>query len=349
VQSDDGASSWSFRRSLLEALADEAAFTLEDGTWRRVVAYRHDGEDIVHQDYASGAGYTLRFGDGVFGVEPARGTLFRVRYRLGPGALANVPPDTITRFNLFPPAELCPGELEPQMPTAVVSVTNPWPVLDGVAPESASDIKQLTPEAYRADYFFAVRPEDYGTQAEKLAFVQRGNAKLRWTGSWGSIFASADPFGSFQLSSEQFAALEGWLDCVRQAGRDVIVKDPRFRTLDLEITICVEPSAYPGQVAQAVSEALLGRRGPRPRKGFFDPDHFTFGMPLRRSALEAAVQNVAGVRSVQRIRKRERGVLGFAPMTELVVDVAADEVFRLENDPVHPERGSLRIVTVGGA
>jgi hypothetical protein len=235
------------------------------------------------------------------------------------------------------------------MPTAVVSVTNPWPVLDGVAPESASDIKQLTPEAYRADYFFAVRPEDYGTQAEKLAFVQRGNAKLRWTGSWGSIFASADPFGSFQLSSEQFAALEGWLDCVRQAGRDVIVKDPRFRTLDLEITICVEPSAYPGQVAQAVSEALLGRRGPRPRKGFFDPDHFTFGMPLRRSALEAAVQNVAGVRSVQRIRKRERGVLGFAPMTELVVDVAADEVFRLENDPVHPERGSLRIVTVGGA
>jgi hypothetical protein len=163
------------------------------------------------------------------------------------------------------------------------------------------------------------------------------------------VFVSADPFGSFTLSEAQRAALEEWMDCVRQAGREVVVKDPRFRTLDLEVTICVESFAYPGQVVQAVVEALIGKGGPRPKKGFFDADHFTFGVPLRRSALEAAVQDVPGVRSVQTIRKRERDRLAFAEMNELIVDVAPDEVFRLENDPAHPERGTLRILTVGGA
>ena len=348
VEQLDNSTPWLFTPSLLEALADGEAFMLEDGTWRRIVAFRHDNAEIIHQDYANNAGYTLRFGDGTFGLEPARGSIFRAKYRLGPGALANVAADTITRFNLFPPAILC-GEPEPSMPAGIVSVTNPWPVLDGVDPESASDIKQLTPEAYRADFFFAVRPEDYGTQAEKLAFVQRGNAKLRWTGSWNTMFVSADPFGSFTLSDDQRLALEEWMDCVRQAGRDVIVKDPRFRTLDLELTICVESFAYSGQVVQAIEEALFGRGGARPRKGFFDPDNFTFGMPFRRSALEAVIQAVPGVHSVQRIRKRERGFLAFATMTDLIIDVAPDEVFRLENDPVHPERGSVRILTTGGA
>jgi hypothetical protein len=345
---------WEYTRSLLEALADQEAFTLEDGTWRRIVLFRNGADELVHQDYATGAGYTLRFGDGTFGRQPARGTVFRVKYRLGPGALANVAADTINKFNLVPPAPLCPGEpAEPAMPVTgtnrVLSITNPWPVLDGTDPETAADIKLLTPEAYRSERFFALRAADYGEQAQRLPFVQRANGKFRWTGSWNSVFVSADPLGSFTLSDEQLAELEDWMDCVRQAGRDVIVKDPKFRTLDLEITICVQPFAYPGQVVQAVFEALLGRRGPRPKKGFFDPDNFTFGVPLRRSALESVIQDVPGVHSVQRIRKRERGTSGFLPMTELSVEVAPDEVFRLENDATHPERGSLRIRTVGGS
>jgi len=345
---------WAFQRSLLESASDEPAFTLEDGTWRRIVLYRNGVEEFVHQDYAAGAGYTLRFGDGMFGQLPARGTVFRVHYRLGPGVLANVGADTITKFNLPSTSTTCAGDpAEPAMPVSgpnhVVSVTNPWPVLDGVDPESSADIKLLTPEAYRADRFFALQAQDYGEQAQKLPFVQRGNGKFRWTGSWNTVFVSADPLGSFTLSDEQFLELEEWMDCVRQAGRDVIVKDPKFRTLDLEITICVEPFAYPGQVVQAVFEALLGRRGPRPKKGFFDADNFTFGVPFRRSALEAVIQDVPGVRSVQRIRKRERGTLAFSVMTQLSVEVAPDEVFRLENDPTHPERGSLRIRTTGGS
>jgi len=36
-------------------------------------------------------------------------------------------------------------------------------------------------------------------------------------------------------------------------------------------------------------------------------------------------------------------------MTELFVEVGPDEVFRLENDPAHPERGSIRIRSTGGS
>ena len=336
LREKDTGVTWDYFRSLLEADADKEAFTLEDGTWRRVLGFFRDGEEIVHQDYASGAGYTLRLGDGTFGKVPARGTVFELEYRLGPGAVANVSPDTVTSFD----AALLPF---------VESITNPWPIKDGADAESASDIKLLTPEAYRAETFFAVRPEDYGRLAERLPFVQRGQGTFRWTGSWSTVFVAADPVGSFTLSDAERVSLEDWMDCVRQAGRDVIVKDPRFRTLDLEITICVEPFAYAGQVVERVTEALLGRRGPRPLKGFFHPDNFTFGTPLRRSALEAAIQSVPGVRAVLTIRKRERGLLPFQPVDELIVEVAPDEVFRLENDPTHPERGSLRIITEGGA
>ncbi|HEY5960349.1 MAG TPA: hypothetical protein VIV60_27535 [Polyangiaceae bacterium] len=334
---------WQYTRSLLEADATHEAYALEDGTWRRVVGYRRLGDELVHHDYASGHGYTLRFGDGVFGRTPPDGTQFSVTYRLNPGAQANVPADTIVdgrQLTTRPKAA---------MPDFVASVTNPWPVKDGVDPETASDIKLYTPEAYKADVYFAVTPEDYGEQTARLDFVQRGYARLRWTGSWNTVFASADPYDSYSLTDDQFAAVEGWLDCVRQAGRDVIVKEPRFRTLDLEIHVCVESYAYAGQVARLVTEALLGRGGTRPLKGFFNPDNFTFGTPLRRSALEAAVQKVAGVRAVLLIRLRSRGRYIFDDFTELTLDVDADEVIRLENDPTHPERGSLRIITEGGA
>src|SRR6185369_16629914 len=107
-------------------------------------------------------------------------------------------------------------------------------------------------------------PEDYGAQAEKLDFVQRAFGRFRWTGSWLSAWVAADPIGSFTLTDDQRDSLEDWLGCVRQAGREVIVKSPRTIGVDLEIEICVERFAYAGQVKQRVLEALFGRGGIRP-------------------------------------------------------------------------------------
>lgn len=95
-----------------------------------------------------------------------------------------------------------------------------------------------------------------------------------------------------------------------------------------------------------IVEALAGRGGAQPLKGFFDPDNFTFGTPLRRSKLEAAVQAVAGVKAVEEIRIRARGKTEFVEWKTLTYEVGDDEIIRMQNDPRFPGRGSVRVVVM---
>jgi hypothetical protein len=331
---------WEWKRTLLDAQGFEDAFTLDDGTWRRIIGFRRGGEVVEHVDYASGLGFTIRFGDGEFGRIPPDGTVFQVRYRTGPGTRANLPADTVT--NLTHPLD----ETQAELIDILDAVTNPLPITSGMDPESHKVIAQLAPEAFRAVTFRAVRPEDYEEIAERLPWVQRAGAQFRWTGSWLSTFVTADPLGSFSLTPERRTELENLMDCVRQVGREAFVRDPEFVNIDLDVMICIEPFAYAGQVKARVLEVLLGRKGLRPTKGFFHPDHFTFGTPLQRAALEATIQSVAGVRGVEQMRIRARGITDWRPFRQLVFTVADHQVIRLQNDPRFPERGSLRIVTM---
>jgi hypothetical protein len=328
---------WGWQRTLLDAEGFNDEFTLDDGTWRRVIGFRRIGKVIEHADYASDSGFTIRFGDGEFGKTPPDGTVFQVRYRTGPGTSANLPADTVV--NLKNPLDQTQADLA----GVLDGVTNPQPITSGVDPEDAEIVKQVAPEAFRAVTYRAVRPEDYAEIAERRPWVQRAGARFRWTGSWLSAFVTPDPLGSFELSPEKRTELENLMGCVRQAGREVFVSNPRYVNVDLEIGVCVEPSAYPGQVKERVVEALIGRKGVQAVKGFFDPDHFTFGTPLRRAALEAAIQEVPGVRGVEGMRIRARGTTDWRDFNELNFRVHHDQVIRLQNDPLFPERGSLRI------
>jgi len=338
---EDEPDQWSFRRTLIDESGDDNVFTLEDGTWRRIVGRWLGGAELVHRDYATGAGYTVRFGDGEFGRLPAAGALFEVDYRLGSGVKGNVPAGSVNALEI--PAKASP------LATRLVAASNPFPVTSGVDPESADEIKLLAPEAYKAETFFAVRPEDYGTQAEKLDFVQKAQGSFRWTGSWLSAVTAVDAEDAFELSPERRQLVEALLNCRRQAGRDVIVRDPKFVNLDLVINLCVSRDAFPGQVRVRVLEALFGRGGFRPRAGFFDPDNFTFGTPLRRSALEAAVVSVEGVEAVTSMQIRAHGVTEFKEFEALAFEVGDDELVRVENSALRPERGSLTLELEGGA
>jgi len=83
--------------------------------------------------------------------------------------------------------------------------------------------------------------------------------------------------------------------------------------------------------------------------GFFSPDNFTFGTPLVRSQLEAAIQRVEGVRAVESIQVRRRGYFGWRAFDELIYQVSAGEVIRVENSALLPDRGSVELVMRGGA
>ena len=335
---------WEWKRALLgvnSALPTDRFFTLDDGAWRRTAGFRRVDEtgtpqEFVQFDYANGRGATVQFGNGEFGRVPTRGLDLRVVYRLGRGRGDNVAADSLNDFD---------GAVLP----FVISVTNPLGVLDARERETAESARHVASDAFRAETFRAVRAEDYAAAVKKLDWVQRAGAQFRWTGSWLTLFATPDPKASFAVTPDQRVDLERQLDRYRLAGRETHGLDPRFANLDLEIHVCVAPSSYVGDVKEAVLEALFGRRGVRPRTGFFSPDNWSFGDALHRAQLEAAIQAVPGVRAVEEIYIRRRGWFAQRLFSELVFKVAAGEIIRVENNAKLPERGAVRLVMEGGA
>lgn len=337
------ASSWDWRRSLLGVSSSQSTdkhFCLEHGTWGRVVGYWRDGVEKVHHDYLANIGKTICFGNGEFGRVPAQGSVFSIRYRLGNGTQGNVAPDAISRLS--------------ESSALIESVFNPFTLENGMDSESDVDIRRFAPQAYRALSYRAVLKEDYAEAAERLTWVQRAGADERWTGSWLSTFVTPDPLGSDVSSSsiintEQAEELCGQMARFRQAGREVLTATPKFADLDLRITVCVNATAYTGDVKSHLLELLVGRDANNLSIGYFADRNFTFGTPLRRAQLEATIHDCPGVRAVTDIQIRRRGWFDWREFTELSFDVGMDEVIRLENDPLHPSRGSLKLVMEGGA
>lgn len=303
---------------------------LDDGTFRRVVGYRADGDTLIHRDYAANEGKTIRFGSGDLGRIPAAGSIFEVTYRLGNGLATQVAADTLTNFDA-------------DALTFVAAVSNPFAAMNAQDPDSPARIRLTAPEAFQQLTYRAVRPEDYAEAAERLTWVQKAACPFRWTGSWSSGLATAEPFDAVTLSNERRQILTDHLERFRLAGHDIAVVEPRYADLDLEITICAQPSAYRGEVKAAVLSRLLDE------EGFFDEDQFSFGDPLYRAQLEATVQSVSGVLAVDTIQIKRLGYFDWRPFKEAYYEIAMDEVVRIENDPRYPTRGSVKLILKGGA
>ena len=333
----DPAVRWDWRPQLVGPGAStpvDRHVTLDDGTWGPAAVYRRSGAEIVHRDWLSGRGHTVRFGDGEFGATPAAGAVFDVAYRLGNGRAGNVPAGAIRHHD--PAVAL------------VASVRNPMAVTDGAEAESVIDTRRVAPYEWRTVTYRAVRPEDYAEALTRLPWVQAAGAVSRWTGSWLSMVATADPRDAVEMTPVWRADGRRQLDRFRQAGRDMILGEPRYADVDVDVMVCVDRSSYRGEVVRRVLQALLGDPE-RPRAAyFFDPDHFVFGSPLNRAALEAAVQAVPGVRAVEAVVYRRRGHFDWRPLPAVVL-VASDELVRVVNDTAHPERGTVRVVARGGA
>jgi hypothetical protein len=325
---------WRYVRDILGVDLDSEAFTLEEGVWRKVVTHQTPFADFAFADYASNDGWSLRFGDGDFGRPPEDGVIFELRYFTAEGAAANLAADSV--IHLDPPPGAAPGALFGYASAA----TNPIPISSGRDEETPEDIRINAPEAWRALPLRAVRPEDYSAIIERLDWVQRANAVTAWTGSWSTDFVTADPLGGVGYSGEERTELEHVTDCVRLATRDARVVDPEYLDVDLAVEICV--AAYPGEVTPRVIAALAN-------PGFFNPDNFTFGTPLRRSAVEAAVQAVPGVKGVDVILVRVRRRREWRVFDDPEISVGPRQIIRLQNDPLFPARGSLSVSGHGGA
>lgn len=323
---------WIWRRRLLDAELFEDAFTVDPVHFTRI-ARNSDGS--ILQDYDGDAGDTIRFGDGLFGAIPDSGPVFQVNYRTGGGAVGNVAADSITK-------------VDPAAAALVCAVTNPFAAEGGADEEPDEHVQRLAPQAFRAKQFRAVRPEDYEAAAETLPWVQRAGAVFRWTGSWLTVFTTADPKGSEQITVDEQTQLIDLLNRYRLAGYESYAPAPRYVSLDLIVTVCARPDAFRGDVEATLLSALSASRLPDGSTGLFFVDRFTFGTPLERSALEAAIQAAYGVAGVLSIQYRQRGVIpDYIEMPDRV-EIGPDQILRVDNDPSRPERGSLRILVEGG-
>lgn len=274
----------------------------------------------------------LRFGDDEHGQRPDPGTELVATYRVGNGVAGNVGAEAITH-----------------VVTTVGSVTkvsNPLPAAGGVDPESIDEVRRDAPHAFAVQER-AVTQSDYAEVSQRSGRVQRAAATFRWTGSWHTVFVTADrPAG--QPVDEPFERdLRAWLERYRMAGYDLEVDAPTMVPLEIGLLVCVSRGHFRSDVLEAVRAVLGDGVLPDGRRGLFHPDNLTFGEPVYLSSVYAAVHAVHGVESIDVHTFRRQREPSSSGLSAGVLPMGRLEIARLDDDPNFPERGVLAL-TVGG-
>jgi hypothetical protein len=297
--------------------------------------------DFVVEPFDEGSG-RVRFGDGRFGKLPDPDADFTARIRSGRGPDGNIGAEAI-------------GHVLTDDPDLIAGLRNPLPAVGGSAPESATTIKINASRAFRRQRR-AVTPQDYADAAEAFGDVQRAMAERRWTGSWHTLFLTVDRLEGRPVDAGFEAALREHLAGYRLAGHDLEVLPPLYAPLDLALLVCVAPDHYAADTERALHDAFSSAYRRDGRKGFFHPDNFSFGEPVRLSRVVATAMEVPGVDWVGmrlddgsqpgRFTRLDRPGTDYTDAGEIPIGIK--EVARLDNDPNAPDNGRIRFDMRGG-
>lgn len=315
-------------------------------------------ESLVHSDDSAENGdhymvetderrrSVLRFGNGTNGRLLPAGAVIHADYQIGQGSGGNVGADQLV--NAAPLTGALGG--------AVLAVWNPFDVTNGADPESAEQVRRFAPEAFRARQLRAVTLADYVARAQEVAGVSRAVARYAWTGSWRTVRVTIDPVAftvvgdaaSDALWDELRPRVAAHLEAVRLIGEDLELRPPRYVPLEIHVVVCADEAYWREDLRFVLEQEFSDRWTSDGRPGFFHPDQWTFGQALHRSQIEGRIQRIAGIRHVVKITvKRFSAPQPGVPGAE-VLELAADEVLLLANDPDHLERGLIRFEVQGG-
>lgn len=303
---------WQPRRDLLDSAASDPSF---------VVEVESDGATFI------------RFGDDTYGLRPAVGASFTAAYRVGNGAPGNIGADAL--------GHIVSGVF------GLAGVRNPLPARGGVAPESIAQVRQNAPVAFRTNER-AVTPDDYARMAERHPEVQRAAATFRWTGSWYTVFITADRVGGLPVDQEFERRLRRHMERFRMAGYDIEIDGPRFVYLDISLEVTVKPDYFRNNLRQALLRIFNDRTRPDGRRGVFHPDNFTFGQPVYLSALLAEAQAVEGVESIRALRFERQDDPASSGLASGRLEFQRLEIARLDSNPNTLKRGTFSLVLRGG-
>ena len=309
---DGIATTWTPVPDLLESGESDAAFVVE-----------------VESDGTA----TLRFGDNTNGKTPDQGTSFVASYRIGNGAAGNVGADSLVYLAVAD--------------ARITACRNPLPASGGTDPETNDQIRRRAPQAFLTQER-AVTMADYAAVTEMNPQVEQAVANLRWTGSWYTVFIAVEPQGGGNLTPALQRALKANVNRYRLAGQDLELDSPQYVSLQIELSICVDPNYFQADVEQMLLQVLGNQILSNGQKGFFFPDNFTFGQTVYLSPIYAAARSVPGVVTVRAVTFQPQGVNTSVYLTAGEIQLGSLQVARLDNDPNYPDHGQLTLDMEGG-
>ena len=287
-------------------------------------------------------------------IEAASAT---VTYRVGVGSSGNVAAGAIDRTVITGDADTTLGA-SLLAGGVIVGISNPLPAWGGAEPESIERVRQRAPFAFQVTaQERAVTAEDYAARAMRFTDdagpdaaggVQRAVARLRWTGSWYTVFVAVDRFNGLPVDAGFETRLRDYLDRYRMAGHDVEIEPATDVPLEIRLLARIAPEAFRGRVMDELSSRLSNRRLADGSLGLFHPDRFTFAQTVYLSPVVAAAQAVAGVVDVRVTRFGPYRLPSVEARDSGYITVGRREIARLDNDPSRPQHGVLAINLEGG-
>lgn len=260
---------------------------------------------------------TLRFGDGLQGRRPYAGTRFRAVYRVGSGPSGNMGADTLDWLVTSDwPVRLGSAE-----------VTNPIPAVGGTAPEELTKVRHAAPAALRSERR-CITVDDYAEAAEEHPEVLGAVARIRWTGSWHTVFLYVQRPEGKPVDDSFAAEIRGLLKPRMPIGAELQIRDPRWATLDIELEVTVAQGYLRTTVVNDLKARLGWTSSGSREPGFFAPDRWRFGAPVRLGDLVEAALEVRGVEAVvptkfERKSESRGHELGHGEISLAPVEIAA--------------------------
>ncbi|GJQ57326.1 MAG: putative baseplate assembly protein [Candidatus Scalindua sp. AMX11] len=336
---------WPGKKILPSVIIFSDPFDDKKDKWepRRDLIISGPSEQVFVPETESDGTTLIRFGDDTYGKRPNFNTSFKATYRVGNGIRGNVGAETIAHI-----VSKDPHIITEVHDPFIIEVKNPLPAKGGTEPETMEQARQNAPYAFRTQKR-AVTTEDYEEIAKRCdEDIQRAKARFRWTGSWHTVYITADRLGGEMVNENFERELRTCLERYRMMGHDLEVDNPHFVSLEIEISVCVKPGYFASDIETALLEILSNRTLPNGGKGVFHPDNFTFGQTVYLSPIYAVVQSIQGVSSSKITKFQRQGIDSNEWLDAGKIVMEGFEIARLDNDPNNPERGVLRVETKGG-
>jgi len=278
----------------------------------------------------------LRFGNGEAGRRPAPGVRFLARYRLGLGPGGNVGPHSVGHIVLSAEtlSELAERDL------VIAGVRNYLPGTGGGRQKPAEHAQIYAPDivASKAFQLRCVTDEDCAELAARHPEVLRAVARRRWAGSAHTILLYVQRRGGLPLDAGFEARLRRYLEPCLLAGWDLVIREPLYVPLDIQMTVVLQPGLKTETAYQRFFQEIL-----QPGKRLFDPDSLSFGESVYISKITALIMSVPGVADAKADIFQRWGQPPGDEMASGCMAIGPLEIARLDNDPAAPQHGTFKV------